>query len=183
MNANDKAYTTFVTHRGLHQFRVMPFGLVKAPATFNRLMRKLLHGSEFLDNYVDDVLTHTPEYSKPSFGRGYNLQASHPMPGSSSHETETISQTSQNQKMRCKKHQREMCGECLDIPSKCNAALHLCGTEVMFDYGCRIPVIADACKSGLGRMSVGTGWIRDRNVLRDTGCSTVVIKRSLVDDN
>ena len=60
MNANDKAYTAFVTHRGLHQFRVMPFGLVNAPATFNRLMRKLLHSSEFLDNYVDAVLTHTP---------------------------------------------------------------------------------------------------------------------------
>ena len=59
MNANHKAYMAFVTHRGLHQFRVMPFGLVNAPATFNRLMRKLLHGSKFLDNYVDDVLTHT----------------------------------------------------------------------------------------------------------------------------
>ena len=34
MNANDKAYTAFVTHKGLHQFRVMPFGLVNAPATF-----------------------------------------------------------------------------------------------------------------------------------------------------
>jgi len=56
-------------------------------------------------------------YSKPSFGRGYNPQASHPMPGSSSDETETISQTSQNQKMRCKRHQRKMCGECFDIPS------------------------------------------------------------------
>ena len=30
-----------------------------------------------------------------------------------------------------------------------------------------------------------SGWIGDRNVsvLRDTGCSTVVIRRSLVDDN
>ena len=25
-------------------------------------MRKLLHGREFLDNYVDDVLTHTPDW-------------------------------------------------------------------------------------------------------------------------
>ena len=78
-----------------------------------------------------------------------------------------------------------MCGECLYIPSQCNAALHLCGTEVIFDCGCRIPVIADACKSGLERMPVRTGWIGDRNVsvFRDTGCSTVVIKRSLVDDD
>ena len=58
-----------------------------------------------------------------------------------------------------------MCGECFDIPSQCNAALHLCGTEVMFDCGCRIPVIADACKSGLERMPVRTGWIGDQNEL------------------
>ena len=78
-----------------------------------------------------------------------------------------------------------MCGECFDIPSQCNAALHLCGIEVMFDCGRRIPVIADACKSGLERMPVTTRWIGDRNVsvLRDTDCSTVVIKRSLVDDD
>lgn len=59
---NDKAFTAFVTHRGLHQFKVMPFGLVNAPATFNRLMRKLLSGSVSLDNYVDDVLAHTPTW-------------------------------------------------------------------------------------------------------------------------
>lgn len=59
MRASDKPYTAFVTHRGLHQFRVMPFGLVNAPATFNRLMRKLLLGNDSLDNYVDDVLAHT----------------------------------------------------------------------------------------------------------------------------
>ena len=59
MRASDKPYTAFVTHRGLHQFRLMPFGLVNAPATFNRLMRKLLLGNDSLDNYVDDVLAHT----------------------------------------------------------------------------------------------------------------------------
>jgi len=37
----------------------MPFGLVNAPATFNRLMRKRLYGSKELDSYVDDVLAHT----------------------------------------------------------------------------------------------------------------------------
>jgi len=56
MSEKDKVYTAFVTHKGLHQFRVMPFGLVNAPATFNRLMRKLLYGSKQLDNYVYDVL-------------------------------------------------------------------------------------------------------------------------------
>ena len=40
----------------------MPFGLVNAPTTFNRLMRKLLYENEKLDNYVDDVLAHTPNW-------------------------------------------------------------------------------------------------------------------------
>jgi len=62
MNPSVKAFIAFVTHRGLHQFKVMPFGLVNAPATFNRFMRKLLVGNDSLDNYVDDVLTHTPTW-------------------------------------------------------------------------------------------------------------------------
>ena len=42
----------------------MPFGLVNAPASFNRIMRRLLYGSEHLDNYVDDVLGHTPTWKE-----------------------------------------------------------------------------------------------------------------------
>jgi len=42
----------------------MPFGLVNAPASFNRIMRRLLNGSEHLDNYVDDVLEHTPTWKE-----------------------------------------------------------------------------------------------------------------------
>jgi len=32
MSENNKAYTAFVTHKGLHQFKVMRFGLVNVPA-------------------------------------------------------------------------------------------------------------------------------------------------------
>jgi len=39
VNEEDRDLTTFVCHRGLFRFRVMPFGLVNAPATFSRLMR------------------------------------------------------------------------------------------------------------------------------------------------
>ena len=59
MKPDDKDLTTFVGHDGLYRFRVMPFGWVNAPATFSRIMRKLLQGLKNLRNYLDDVLGHT----------------------------------------------------------------------------------------------------------------------------
>jgi hypothetical protein len=37
----------------------MPFGLVTAPATFSRLMRRVLHGMENVDNFIDDILLYS----------------------------------------------------------------------------------------------------------------------------
>lgn len=49
--------TAFKTPFGLFQFKVMPFGLQGAPATFQRLMDQLLMGvSEFAAAYLDDVV-------------------------------------------------------------------------------------------------------------------------------
>ena len=62
MREEDKKFTAFTTYKGLYQFRVMPFGLVNAPATFNRLMKQMLGNAEALDNYVDDVLAHTKDW-------------------------------------------------------------------------------------------------------------------------
>ena len=52
----DKPKTAFVTPFGLFQYNVMPFGLKGAPATFQRLMDRVLHGLEFAGVYIDDLI-------------------------------------------------------------------------------------------------------------------------------
>ena len=53
-----KQKSAFVTHRGLHQFKVMPFGLKGAPATFQRLMASIFADYLWLILliYLDDIL-------------------------------------------------------------------------------------------------------------------------------
>ena len=49
--------TAFVTMDGLYEFRVMPFGLCNAPATFQRVIQKVLAGlNEFCSVHIDDIL-------------------------------------------------------------------------------------------------------------------------------
>ena len=57
MEATAKEKTAFVTPYGLCQFRVMPFGLNGAPATFQRLMDQVIRGAEdFTGAYLDDLV-------------------------------------------------------------------------------------------------------------------------------
>jgi len=53
-----KLKTAFTCHLGLYQYRHMPFGLKNAPATFQRLMKKLFSGKEWesVFVYLDDIL-------------------------------------------------------------------------------------------------------------------------------
>ncbi|XP_033728194.1 uncharacterized protein LOC117317492 [Pecten maximus] len=59
MAKTSKPKTAFTTPVGLFQFTVMPFGLVNAPATFCRLMRKLLYGMSNIESFIDDILIYT----------------------------------------------------------------------------------------------------------------------------
>src|SRR5271157_5903236 len=90
-------------------------------------------------------------------------------------------------KVICKQHHRERCIECFELPAAiahtCNALL---AEYVELKCGCTIPVVADACKVlRKGNMPVTTGKVNGKtvSVLRDSGCSTIVVKRDLVEDS
>ena len=57
MEPSSKEKTAFVTHSGLYEFNVMPFGLVNAPSTFQRLIESVLVGlGEKCIVYIDNIL-------------------------------------------------------------------------------------------------------------------------------
>ena len=57
--------TAFITHEGLYEFRVMPFGLMNAPALFQRLMQHVFadlmtEEKWFIAVYLDNLLIFSP---------------------------------------------------------------------------------------------------------------------------
>jgi hypothetical protein len=64
MRSQDRDLTSFLTPNGLYRFKVMPFGLSNSPATFNRLMRKILKGLEHTECFLDDILIHTETFDE-----------------------------------------------------------------------------------------------------------------------
>ena len=59
MEEGSKAKTAFTVSSGCYQGKRMPFGLMNAAATFNRVMRKMLDGVQNIEHFIDDVLAHT----------------------------------------------------------------------------------------------------------------------------
>ncbi|KAL5021228.1 hypothetical protein ScPMuIL_000383 [Solemya velum] len=56
LDEDAKQKSSFVTPFGQYRFTVMPFGMVCAPATFVRLMAKVLQGYEsFTEAFIDDI--------------------------------------------------------------------------------------------------------------------------------
>ena len=60
----DKAKTAFSTRKGLKQWKVMPFGLCNAPASFQRLMELVLNGLQWEKCilYLDDVIVYGTDF-------------------------------------------------------------------------------------------------------------------------
>ncbi|XP_053968538.1 uncharacterized protein K02A2.6-like [Anastrepha ludens] len=62
MNENSKKYTAFLTHEGLFEHNVMPFGLVNAPMVFQEIVVNLIKSLKHRDkvvSYVDEVIIAT----------------------------------------------------------------------------------------------------------------------------
>ena len=59
----DREKTAFMMPYGLFQFRRMPFGLQGAPATFQRMVDKLLDGfGHYASAYIDDVIIFSSDW-------------------------------------------------------------------------------------------------------------------------
>jgi hypothetical protein len=58
LKEEDRKKTAFATTSGLYEFRVMPFGLCNAPATFERCMENVLRGLCWKEClvYIDDII-------------------------------------------------------------------------------------------------------------------------------
>ena len=61
---DSKDVTIFTSHRGMYKFNVLPFGMQAGSQVFCRLMPKLLHGANNIENYIDDVLAYNKTWEE-----------------------------------------------------------------------------------------------------------------------
>ena len=62
MNPDDQEKTSFITAQGTYCYRVMPFGLKNAGATYQRLVNRMFqkHIGTTMEVYIDDMLVKSP---------------------------------------------------------------------------------------------------------------------------
>jgi Reverse transcriptase (RNA-dependent DNA polymerase) len=62
----DQEKTTFTSHRGLFRFKRMPFGLMTAPATFQRAIDVILSSVRFQCalTYLDDIIVYSSNFEQ-----------------------------------------------------------------------------------------------------------------------
>ena len=56
--------SAFVTPDGLFQYRVMPFSMKNAPATFQRMMNKVISGLAGCEAYIDDLVLYSASWEE-----------------------------------------------------------------------------------------------------------------------
>ena len=61
MDEASKEKTAFICHRGLYQFKCLPFGLMNGPAKFQRFMNKILvpYIGKFCCCYLEDIVVYS----------------------------------------------------------------------------------------------------------------------------
>lgn len=61
-----KEKTAFITHQGLYEFTVLPFGLCNSPSTFQRLMEHVLRGLNWQTCliYIDDIIIYSRNFDE-----------------------------------------------------------------------------------------------------------------------
>ncbi|KAM7300305.1 uncharacterized protein ISCGN_020869 [Ixodes scapularis] len=56
LHPDSRDLTAFITHEGLFRFKRICFGLASAPAAFQQLMTRILHGCSGVLCYIDDII-------------------------------------------------------------------------------------------------------------------------------
>ena len=56
LDSESQKYCTINTHRGLYRYKRLPFGILSAPAMFQKIMDTILQGIDGVMCYVDDIL-------------------------------------------------------------------------------------------------------------------------------
>ncbi|GET02908.1 pol polyprotein [Rhizophagus clarus] len=66
VKAEDQEKTAFITKFGTYEFKVMPFGLCNAPATFQRTMDKVLGNlkEKFVMVYLDNIIIYSKTFQE-----------------------------------------------------------------------------------------------------------------------